>query len=137
MSNKIYYKKGYKYQLKKDYECKIDILPIEDIKTEYVKLSVDGILWIKNGYAWDGPSGPAIDTKTFMRGSLVHDALYQLIRLWFLTEKDKIKVDKELKKICLEDGMNRFRANYVYFFVKTFGKYAIDPNIEKEIEQAP
>jgi hypothetical protein len=32
------------------------------------------------GYAWNGPSGPTLDTRNFMRGSLVHDALYQLMR---------------------------------------------------------
>ncbi len=26
------------------------------------------------------PNGPTIETKTFMRASLVHDALYQLMR---------------------------------------------------------
>ena len=44
------------------------------------RLNTKGHLIIKRSYAWDGPSGPTIDTKNFMRGSLVHDALYQLMR---------------------------------------------------------
>jgi len=45
-----------------------------------LKADSDGGLLIKAGYSWDGPSGSAIDTKNFMQGSLVHDALYQLLR---------------------------------------------------------
>lgn len=94
---------------------------------------------INAGYAWDGPSGPTIDTKTFIRASLVHDALYQLMR----EEKlDRIKyredADQLLKRICLEDGMNSFRAAYVYKFVRWFGKSSTKPKDKtKEWETAP
>ena len=71
----------YKYQLmKKGYTCQVNIRKIS-AKTAFIQLTAKGKLTIKRGYAWDGPSGPTIDTKTFMRGSLVHDALYQLMRL--------------------------------------------------------
>ena len=64
----IFYKKGYKYQLANEYSALIPIKPIEDIDTNYIDLSVSGFLVIKNGYAWDGPSGPTIDSPSFMRG---------------------------------------------------------------------
>jgi len=47
----------------------------------YLKLDGDGQFEFSKGYAWDGPSGSTVDTLNFMRGSLVHDALYQLIRM--------------------------------------------------------
>ena len=77
---RIFYSKGYKYQLKREYSLLTRICPDDDIQTLFVTLSKNGFLRIKTGYAWDGASGPAIDTRNFMRGSLVHDALYQLMR---------------------------------------------------------
>ena len=77
---KIFYCRGYKYQLDQTYVVQVSIKPRADIITEWIKLNRDGMLAIMDGYAWDGPSGPTIDTKNFMRGSLVHDALYQLMR---------------------------------------------------------
>lgn len=88
----------------------------------YVHLSISGILTIEKGYAWDGPSGPTIDTKTFMRGSLVHDGLYQLMREGDIPKSYRDYADKLLRDICIEDGMNRFRAWYVYISLKYFGK---------------
>ena len=45
-----------------------------------LEITSEGELIIRNGYSWDGPSGPTIDTKNFMQGSLIHDALCQLMR---------------------------------------------------------
>lgn len=75
----ILYKEGYKYQLAEEYTISIPIKPDSNIISDYIDLNNDGELVIKKGYAWDGPSGPTIDSLNFMRGSLVHDALYQLI----------------------------------------------------------
>ena len=47
----------------------------------YVSLTRDGYLEIGAGFVWDGPSGPAVDTVSFLRASLVHDAGYWLISL--------------------------------------------------------
>ena len=65
----IKYREGYKYQLVEDYTVKTSITPKQDVaKDEWIQLKMDGTLTIKDGYAWDGPSGPTIDTKNFMRG---------------------------------------------------------------------
>jgi hypothetical protein len=138
MNNKIYYKDGYKYQLNRDYEVTIEIRPEQSIDTEYIKLSVDGLLWLKEGYAWDGPSGPTIDTKNFMRGSLVHDALYQLIREKHL-DKSKYRplADKTLYEICRQDGMSYARARVVFLGVKWFADPAADPANDRKLIEAP
>ncbi len=122
--------KHYKYQLVKPYRLQIGIEEYT-IDTLYIKLDVDGWLQISEGYAWDGPSGPTIDTLDFMRGSLVHDALYQLIRLKKLPFRYKEYADLLLKKICLEDGMSNFRANYVYQAVRLFGASSAIPGSEE------
>ena len=111
--------KGYKYQLMDDIIVHINS-PAVILETPYFKLD-DGIMLIKKGYAWDGPSGLTIDTKTFMRGSLVHDAFYQAMRERKLDIGYRKLADEELRRICLEDGMNRFRAGYVFKCVRAFG----------------
>lgn len=121
-SDKVYYKKGYKYVLDKDLVVYTRIRPDADISTDFICLNRNGMLVIKKYYASDGPSGPSIDTRSFMRGAFVHDALYQLIREGHLPPEAKHSADLELKEICKEDGMMSLRAYYVYKAVDLFGK---------------
>lgn len=136
MKDQIKYRDGYKYQLVEDYIVKTDVIGYS-IDTKFIKLTLVGVLTIKDGYAWDGPSGPTFDTKDFMRGSLVHDALYQLMREGLLPQSERVFADKELKRICLEDGMAEIRADYVFHGVSRFGKSHTDPKNEKKILTAP
>ena len=127
--------KKYKYQLTNEYIIQIDIKPIQNIEFKFVTLSSNGALTIREYYAWDGPSGPTIDTKNFMRGSLVHDALYQLMRLSALDHKvHRKRADEIMKEICLEDGMSSFRAWYVYQILRFFAESAARPRKEPEIQ---
>lgn len=133
----IAYKAGYKYQLKEKYVAEIPIKPEVSIDTEYLTLTLDGILTVKEGYAWDGPSGPTIDTLNFMRGSLVHDALYQLMRERHLDhDKYREMADRLLQTICKEDGMSTLRAWWVYQGVRLGGGPAADPASDKPITRA-
>ena len=115
----ITYKGGYKYQLKKDYRHNGVIFPACNFHSFLVIR--DQALIIQAGYAWDGPSGPSFDTDNFMRASLVHDALYQLIREGWLSKTDRKACDQILFDICIADGMTWFRAKWVYHAVRTFG----------------
>jgi hypothetical protein len=134
----IAYKSGYKYQLKKDYVTAIGINPPAPIVTKYIELAADGTLTIRDGYAWDGPSGPTIDTLDFMRGSLVHDAFYQLIREGHLDKaKYRDVADRLLQKMCKQDGMFALRAWWVYQAVHRFGDPAADPANDKPLTHAP
>jgi len=115
-------KKYYKYQLTRQYQLDID-LGIDSLTDEYFAYDSENLrLTIKRGYKWDGPSGPTIDTDTFMRGSLVHDLLYQFIYEGILTMKDRQMADYTLYNICREDGMNWIRAGYVHSLVRLFGR---------------
>ncbi len=135
----IAYKSGYKYQLSEDYsQVAIGIKPEEDANLSYVELNTNGDLFIRAGYAWDGPSGPTIDTKNFMRGSLVHDALYQLMREGLLSQsKFRNKADRLLRIMCREDGMSRIRASWVYYGVKWFAESASDAKQKRKVAYAP
>jgi hypothetical protein len=137
----IAYTSGYKYQLSIDYGHDLPNnypkVPHE-IETQFLWLSEDGRLIVKSGYAWDGPSGPTIDTKNFMRGSLVHDALYQLIREGHLDKNVwRILADQELYRMVREDGMWWVRANFVYYAVRVFGNPSARSTGERPIEVAP
>jgi len=102
----IRYRSGYKYQLATSYSMPITIKPTKEIKIEFITLDTTGTLTIKAGYAWDGPSGPVVDTKENMRASLVHDALYQLMRLKKLSATAyRDRADKIFKNICIADGI--------------------------------
>lgn len=134
----IAYNDGYKYQLKKTYSVAIEIKPTTNINTVYIKLDTGGNLSIIEGYAWDGPSGPTIDTLNFMRGSLVHDALYQLMREKKLDHNThREAADRILQKICKEDGMWSLRAWWVYHGVRLFGDPAADPADKRRPIHAP
>jgi hypothetical protein len=129
---------GYKYQLKADYTTQIEINPAQRIATDFIQLEVDGTLTLFKGYAWDGPSGPTIDTLSFMRGSLIHDGLYQLFReghLDRLIYRDT--ADRILQRICLEDGMWPIFAWLAYLGVHFFGAPSADPANDHPPIQAP
>ena len=131
------YTKGYRYQLVEDYEYVLNFHTRESVELSFIVL-VDNRLLIKKGYAWDGASGPAIDTESFIVGSLVHDVLYQLMRGDYISIDCRENADKELRMLCLKYGMNRFRAWYVYQAVHYLAKSAALPrNVKKifEIEE--
>ena len=134
----IKYRSGYKYQLSEELRVKVSVVPVQGIDTEFVRLDTQGMLRLKKGYAWDGPSGPTFDTKNFMRGSLVHDALYQLMRNRRLSKvRWREEADRELKRMCIEDGMSGIRAAWVHRGVRFGGGPAADPASAKEIHRAP
>lgn len=115
-------KKGYKYRLCQDYRIQIEprVPPFIDVDN-ILFLSPDGWLVVKAGYAWDGSSGPTIDTPSNMRASLLHDVLFQLMRLGKLAYKKWIGYTNRLfRSMCLEDGMNPFRAWIYYLGVSSW-----------------
>lgn len=130
IEKKVYYSSGYKYQLRKDFYCQTSLRPESDIITEWVCLYKNGLMYFKHGYAWDGCSGPTWDDKTNMRGGLVHDGGYQLIRLGQIGPEYKEAFDRELQKAMIEDGAFKIRAWYYYQAVKRFGAGSCQPGYD-------
>lgn len=128
---------NYKYQLVKDAAFKVPFQMNEPISVAYATLSLDGILTVKAGYSWDGPSGPTIDTKNFLRGSLCHDALYQMMREGLLPrdENSREKADQLLRTHCREDGMSALRAWWVYHGVRIGGGSAVKSKQDNKYKQ--
>lgn len=122
MREKIKYESlaKWKYRLTDDLELQCSVRGIA-CRTEYISLWDDGRLILRKHYAWDGASGPTIDTESSMRGSAGHDALYQLIRLRAIPVRLRDLADKDLHRWLIEDGMLAVRADYWYEGVRLFG----------------
>ena len=134
----INYRADYKYQLANAYKIITPIRPHADIKTDFIDLDSSGSLLVKKGYAWDGPSGPVIDTEENMRASLIHDAFYQLMRNKHLSARTHRKAaDQLFKDICKEDGVSNFRASVYYKALRKYGKPAASPQNKKKVHRAP
>jgi hypothetical protein len=115
-------RKAHKFHLDEDYQEKISVRPVVDIDTKHITLDTDGNLMLRKGFSWNGANG-TIDTKTILRGSMVHDALYQLMREGELdNSRWRETADNELKRICREDGMGKLRAGFMYFVVRRYGE---------------
>lgn len=129
----------YKYQVINTYDYKYTGIKGEEVETKFLKLNKNGILTIKKGFFSDGPSGLSIDTLNIMRGALVHDALYKLMRTTKIGKDYKKRAyyrkcaDQVLKKICREDGTFWFRAWYIYICVRLFGRSSAEPGTEKPV----
>tara|TARA_R110002020_G_scaffold46027_3_gene131238 strand:+ start:19 stop:411 length:393 start_codon:yes stop_codon:yes gene_type:complete len=114
-------KQKYKYKLIKTFFLKNDnssLLNKKTINLDYISINKSCIT-IKSGYEWDGASG-AIDTKTVMIPSLIHDALYQCLEIGFINKKNRKKIDKLFYDLCIKNKMNSFRAKYMYLAVRLF-----------------
>tara|TARA_R110001632_G_scaffold48655_1_gene122487 strand:+ start:4059 stop:4457 length:399 start_codon:yes stop_codon:yes gene_type:complete len=110
----------YSYEIIKKYEHQMPVYS-RTFFNDYLSLTIDGKLLIGTGYMWDGASGPAIDCSLNMRGSLVHDALYQLIKENCLPLSFRRHADKIFYNILREDGMSWIRAKVYYRAVRMFG----------------
>lgn len=92
-----------------------------------VELSPSGLLAVFPGYAWDGPSGPTIDTDDWFDASLVHDIFYQMIRRRKLPLVKRRLADLEMHRVLLESQMPRARAWWSFWAVRIFGLPAAHP----------
>ena len=110
---------NWKYQLLRDWYTDTEMTG-HYIENQMFTLHLSGRLIVKRGYAWDGPSGPTIDTKTFMRASVVHDVFYQCMREGQLPKSSRKLADQELVRYAKLDGMNPVRRFYAYWSLRMF-----------------
>ena len=133
----ISYKNRYKYQLADTYDIDVGIRPPANIHFNFIDLSVSGRLTINKGYAWDGATGLAFDTTNFMRASLVHDALYELMRNEKLDRKWQKDADSQMRHIGLQDGMAAIRIGIHCTSLRWFGRYFTSPKNKRLVITAP
>lgn len=121
----------YRYRLVQTYTIRIDIDIKADICTNFIELTREGVLTIRQGYEWNGAAGPTVDTESLMRASLVHDALYQLMRNSMINTANREYVDNLFKKIAQEDGVSRLRSWLLHYAIRKFGLGAASPESRK------
>ena len=82
------------------------------------------------GYAWDGASGSAFNTRNCRRATLVHDVLYQSMREGGLrfTKHSRKWADREFLHILKEDGMFFLRRWAWYGVVRAVGWINAEPH---------
>jgi hypothetical protein len=124
--------KKWKYRLAEQFDITLNIAPATSITTNFISFTSRHLCLIK-GYAWDGASGPCPDVKSVMIGALVHDALYQLMRLKLLDTRLRLYADRELRDLSIESGMPKFWANIVYLGVRWFAFSGAIPKKDEPI----
>ncbi|MEC7119314.1 MAG: hypothetical protein VXW65_05350 [Pseudomonadota bacterium] len=117
-------RKHYKYVLDANYHLPTPICPPQRIELVPVLiLDTTGELTIKAGYAWDGITGVP-DLNSMLLPSLVHDALYQLMREGHLPQSARTYADELFRDLCRERTYP-WLAQLAYHVVNLFGaRYA-------------
>ena len=110
ISKNVFYKKGFKYQLSRPCVLASSVRPPESVITDFYEILTNGTLIGQTGYAYDGPSGPTIDSKSAMRPALGHDIVYQAMREGLLPWSYKKTIDDDFYRWLIEDGMWMWRA---------------------------
>jgi hypothetical protein len=111
----------FKYELVEPAQFLTGIKGSRAYKVPFAILHGNGVLCIQKGYRWDGMSGPGIDTRNSIRGSLLHDAGYQLLRETLLSPSQRRQFDRRFYEILREDQMLWPRAQLIYRTVQRFG----------------
>jgi hypothetical protein len=95
---------------------------------DFIRLEEDGILTVKKGYRWDGPSYPCKqwinnycpDEYHNFRSSLVHDALYDLMRMGYLAADKWPPIPCIDVDLCITDttgDRNRQMADMIHYMI--------------------
>ena len=131
-----YEMKSFRFQVAEDTELEL-VNEVPHIVFDWFSVN-DKKIQIKKGYAWDGASGPTIDTKDTIKASLVHDCLYQAMRLGLIDESNRKVADKELRDQMIKAGCWKIRARIWYIAVSLFAKSSAKKgNLQgKELKQS-
>ena len=124
----VTYQKIWRYKLKKDFcidyqkEFGLALTLRSNLSEPHFTLS-DTQLCAKEGYAWDGASGPVVQTKNSVRATLVHDIMCQAMasNRSIRTRKNRRTADRIFLRILKADGMSWPRRQIWYRAVRMFG----------------
>jgi hypothetical protein len=113
----------YKYRLTRDYIHELGFIVPGYGTNNWATLIPNRCMILKEGYEWDGATlCPDIFDDWLIRASAVHDGLCQLINQGYLSRDYRLKADRELKRIALEDGCPKWLATIVYTAVRAYAK---------------
>ena len=105
------YSKGFLYQLVEDIYIETPLTVVNPwvIDTTFISLHPNGVMIIRAGYAWDGASGPTLNTDNSMVPSLFHDAAAQLMRQGLLPQEMLSSVTAHFDYMVKARGMSWLR----------------------------
>lgn len=135
--HRIKWRDGYKHQLASTYKIKLPNNPMTQYEGQFLSIDINGVLTIKSGYCWDGASGPTWDTNNSKKPSLVHDALYQLMRHEVLSRGYRKHADKLFYDMLRDNGMWLIRARMWYRSVRMAAMSAASPKSKKKTYSSP
>ena len=114
----------YKYKFKVEENFSIELpFKIPYFVHPYASLK-DGILSVKRGYAWDGASGPIINTRDTLVAIFVHDVLYHEFYRTVLSTMNRWTTFciSMTEGIALENLLFKCMGkNFIEFFTVTYG----------------
>ena len=114
----------YKYQLRGEHRHAVGPqFPDAGLSIDYVHIRF-GMIYLRDRYRWDGPSGTVIDTANWMWASLVHDGLYQLMREGALPRSYRRAADVLMVELMQEAGVWWWRRAFAWVGIRTFGSRA-------------
>ena len=117
-------RRKYKYILQSAVEIQAKVKVDKESTIGPLTIRPDGYLLIQPGYAWDGATG-CPDFNSILYPSLIHDAMYQLMREGVLnSETDRKIADQLLRDLCIKKGMGKAVAMLVYYAVRLFAEKA-------------
>ena len=99
--------------------------PPQDVGNEYMQLTRDGVMTLREGYVFDGITG-GLDTRASMRTAAKHDGGCQLIEEGLLPWSFRKPNDHELLTTLVEDriwiwwAMARYRVVRVWSRAKEY-----------------
>ena len=128
---------GYRFQMAESGCMQTEVYPPEDINTPFYSISKTGRIVAHSGYAWDGISGPMVNTKSMMRASLFHDICCQAINDGRLDPSWRPQADREFKRIAKLDGAWKLRVIYSYLAVCAYTKIRNGSRQPERVNNAP
>lgn len=98
----------------------------QQIDTHYCTLFDNGLLLLKSGFIWNGPSGPAINTPATLMPSALHDCLYRLIQEGELEKDHREASDYTYRDSLKTWGVPLWRRLLHFRAVRLFGGFYVD-----------
>lgn len=122
------YKSGYTYITQETVFVNVGPALHAPVSSPFASIAGESLCVMRN-YAWDGASFSLFlwfgTPKAWLLPSLVHDALYQLIRDGLMDRQYRDAADRLFRELLIERGVWRIVAWGAYYAVRVFGNFAV------------
>jgi hypothetical protein len=122
------YKSGYRYITQCAYVADLPATFNKDINSRFAAISAQQLI-IMSMYAWDGASFILFQwcgtPARWLVPSLIHDALYQLVREGLIGREHREAIDRVFYAMLRERGVSWLVATGAYYAVRIGGNFAV------------